>query len=63
MSKYAQNELASMANHVLRAEAQGDDRALYLYTIMSAVTGLTIEQVKERIHRLARGEVVGGAFQ
>lgn len=44
-----------MAEHVVSCEDTGDFRVLTLYMTMSQITGLDVDDVRNRIHAIAGG--------
>lgn len=53
--KYTKEELQSMAQVVIAADARGDDRSMLLVLRLSAETGLPPQECADRISEMAQG--------
>ena len=56
--KYTQLQLTNMARTARTAKREGDWKWLELVTTMMVRTGITMEEVEDKIERLADGESV-----
>lgn len=53
MAKYSAEELKTMAKRVLQARDENDDRYLEFVLVLSHATGVPVNEVVERIQKMA----------
>lgn len=54
MSKYTTEQLKERAEQFIKAEQQGDMRALRTMTVLQALTGLSNREVYDRIKQMTK---------